>query len=554
MEGESVTISGIVTSSNQFGTNGPASIQDETGAISIYGSGFSGTVDIGDSVLITSTVTHFNGLTQLDFFDSGSRIDARVSQVRDVEPLILTLNEIKAQEWNGAELFESRLVRVNGIKINASGNFGSGSNYSISDSTGSLELRIDNNVSSIIGAAIPSGEIDIVGIIGQYKTNPPYNSGYQLLPRFIQDIVSDGTPLILTPVVASDITTNSLTVYFNTFRKGNSKVRYGLTRNLELDSVLVDESTTFHKVKIDGLQPNTSYYLKAFSSNENGTSVSSVISASTSSGISGLGEINSYFNFSVDTSAAMNGNSAKGNVDFSKILLERINAAKYSIDIALYSFDGLPEIANALLIAKNRGVKIRVVYENRPTQSSMQTLINGGIKVLKRLDNDGLMHNKFAVFDARDETPENDFLWSGSWNWTSNELNWPNNVIVINDPTITVAYTTEFEEMWGSDTEEPDISNARFGPNKTDNTVHNFNIGDKLVELYFSPSDAVESRIVTAVNTANSSIYFSLLIFTSNSIANSVISAYNSGSNDIRGIIDDVNASGSEYSLIRICW
>ncbi len=65
--GQVFTVTGIVTSANQFGTNGPGSIQDATAGLSIFGSGFAGQVQIGDSVTVTSTLTHFNGLTQFDF-------------------------------------------------------------------------------------------------------------------------------------------------------------------------------------------------------------------------------------------------------------------------------------------------------------------------------------------------------------------------------------------------------------------------------------------------------------------------------------------------------
>ncbi|MEJ2618389.1 MAG: hypothetical protein P8Z35_25765 [Ignavibacteriaceae bacterium] len=41
--------------------------------------------------------------------------------------------------------------------------------------------------------------------------------------------------------------------------------------------------------------------------------------------------------------------------------------------MAVYSFSGMPDIASALLVAKNRGVKIRVVYDSRNTQDNIQT-------------------------------------------------------------------------------------------------------------------------------------------------------------------------------------
>ena len=48
------TVSGIVTSSTEFGNNGPSSLQDNTAGISVYGSGFAGAVSVGDSVTIIS--------------------------------------------------------------------------------------------------------------------------------------------------------------------------------------------------------------------------------------------------------------------------------------------------------------------------------------------------------------------------------------------------------------------------------------------------------------------------------------------------------------------
>ena len=52
--GQSVTVSGIVTSSSQFGSSGAASIQDNTAGICVYGTGFPTSVNIGDSVVVTA--------------------------------------------------------------------------------------------------------------------------------------------------------------------------------------------------------------------------------------------------------------------------------------------------------------------------------------------------------------------------------------------------------------------------------------------------------------------------------------------------------------------
>jgi phosphatidylserine/phosphatidylglycerophosphate/cardiolipin synthase-like enzyme len=550
--GQVVTIAGIVTSSDQFGTNGAASIQDNTAGMCVYGSPFPTSVDIGDSVIVTAVLTQYNGLAEMSFQRPGASFQI-ISSGHQTEPDVITINDILTQTWNGVEEYEGKLVRVNNVTISGTGNFTSGTGYPITDGTGTSTLYIDNDVNSIIGTPIPSGEIDIIGIIQQYKYGPPFNSGYELHPRFIGDLVYDGTPLILSPVIAADIDTNSFTVYFNTARNGNSQVKYGLTPSLEMDSVIINDDTTYHVIPVLGLQPSTLYYFKAVSDNSVGRSESSLQSVSTSSANPSTGTINVYFNYSVDTTVAIPGNSASGNSDFKAHLLQRINQANYSIDLALYSFSGMQDVANAIIVAKNRGVKIRVVYDSRPTQNSMQALIDAGILLSKRPASlPGIMHNKFFIFDARDTILTNDWLWTGSWNVTSTELGWKNNVVEINDPTITAAYQTEFEEMWGSNNDIPNPANAKFGSEKTDNTPHYFNIGGREVQLYFSPSDGTTSKIINTVNTADQSIYMGLYVFTRDDIESAIHSRYNSGVTDIKGVIDQINESGSEFQTLSM--
>lgn len=551
---KSFTVTGIVTSTTQLGTSGPATVDDGTGGISIYGSAFAGKVKIGDSVTVTSTVEDYRGLTQFNFSSTGSSF-LNHKPGCSFDTVTVTLSEIANQAWNGLEEFESRLLRVNGVTIKASGNFTvttSGTNYSISDSTGTLELRIDKDVTSIVGTPIPVGPVDIVAVLGQYKSGTPYNSGYQLLPRFSSDIITYSRVPVLSSIYLSGVDTSSFTVNFSTSEDGNTKIIYGITADLELDSVIINDTTKVHSVTVSGLEPGTKYYYKVYSSNTYGTGESSLRTVYTLSNDStSTGQINVYFNFAVDTIVAIPGNKAEGNADFKAKLIERIDKAAYSIDLALYSFFGMDDIANALISAKNRGVKVRVVYDNRNMQASMQLLLNAGIGMSQRPAIDGIMHNKFLIFDARDDNPSNDWVWTGSWNVTSMELDWKNNIMEINDAQLASAYTTEFEEMWGSSTETPNSTNAKFGPYKSNNTIHTFTIGGRKVELYFSPSDQTESKIMNAMNTADSSIYFANLTFTSNGIFDNIKNAWDTGVKDIRGIIDNVNDNGSEFTNLK---
>ncbi len=545
--GNIFTITGIVTVGNEF--NSPSYIQDNTAGIAIYarGSGlFSASVKIGDSVAVTGKLTHFRGLTQFDPVYSFQVLDSN----KIVEPIVLTINDIKSQDWNGYEAYEGLLVRINNVTVSASGTWTGNTNYTITDSTGSMPLRIVNGT-NLVGQTIPTGKFDVIGALGAFKTSPPYDaSSYQLLPRNIYDIIMDLKPFILRPVVVSQITQNSFKVYFETMHEGNTEVRYGLTQDLEIGSFVDQTQTKYHQIFVSGLQPATRYYFRVYSTNQYGTSEGPLESVVTSSNGTSTGKINVYFNSTVDQTVAIPGNEAKGNVNLTEKLLERINSTEYSIDMCVYSFYNQPTIVNALIAARNRGVKVRIVYDKRTTQNSMQQLINAGFLISKRPSGSGIMHNKFFVFDGRDSNPNNDWVWTGSWNLSADEGSWLNNVIEINDFNLAQAYTKEFEEMWGSTTDTPNVSQAKFGPYKTDNTTHYFTISGKEVQLYFSPTDQTTSKIRNTLLTADSTIFFALLTFTRSDLANAIATRVNSGVL-LRGIIDNVNDSGSQYLFLK---
>ncbi len=293
--------------------------------------------------------------------------------------------------------------------------------------------------------------------------------------------------------------------------------------------------------------------LTTFMPNINGKILVAVFGLFIFFNVAALGEINVYFNQSVDHSYAYNGNEAEGDCDFAQILYNRINNAQCSIDMAVYSFDlnvyPYP-LSNAIIDAYNRGVIVRVVYDNRSIQNGIQYLINAGIPVLQRTDNEGLMHNKFYIFDARNSSTDDDWVVTGSWNATiSGTWNNYQNIVEIQNADLAEAYTTEFQEMWGSTGNYPNASNARFGNNKYDNTPHLFLIDGVEVELYFSPSDNTTSHIIQQIQSAQNSVCFALLAFTRYDIANALQVQSISGA-EIYGIIDDANATGSQWSYL----
>src|SRR5574338_1342144 len=500
--GDLVTIIGVVTVSDQFGS--PSYVQDNSGGISIFGSSFSNAVHIGDEVQVSGIITQFNGLNQLE----SPILHSIISTGNNIEPLLVTPAVLSNDGAGGIENYEGRLVRVNGVLVkDLNGNTVSNwayQNYMLTGSNASdtVQVRIDNNT-LLIGMVAPAGRFDMVGVLSQYKTSVPYIGGYQLMPRLPEDIIADG-PIIEKFPEESELTANSITLDWTTINQGTSRIRYGLTTDYELGVIEPDNDLrTDHSVTVSGLNTATIYNLQAFSVANSDTSFSGNIISSTTSAFPTTGEIKVYFNKNVNTSVS-SGVNANGNADFTSIVIQKINNAKRSIDVALYSLSGTPgaSIATALVNAKNRGVKVRVIgeYDNRTT-APWNTLISNGIPYINDTyginDGSGLHHNKFFIIDYRGGAPDSIWVISGSWNPTDpGTYDDTQNLILFQDVALAGAYTVEFQEEWGSSTDVPNSQNSRFGSRKLNNTPHNFVIGDSKVQSYFSPSDGTNYRIV----------------------------------------------------------
>lgn len=272
------------------------------------------------------------------------------------------------------------------------------------------------------------------------------------------------------------------------------------------------------------------------------------------------GAINVYFNHPVETTVAYTGNNATnlGNTVDSK-LIQLIDACQSTLDIAIYNSSSPSSstgIAGAINAAYARGVQIRVIYENSTTSSSpMIPLLNASIPRLASPSGSsyGIMHNKFVIFDANNANSNIPLVWTGSTNWTIPQIEGPdtNNVITIQDQALALGYKLEFEEMWGSNTMTPNVTNSKFGPFKTNNTPHNYIIGGKTIESYFSPSDGVNAKIINTINSANSDINIASMIITRSDIANAIINKYNSGITNTNVLVDSQVPTGTQLPNLQ---
>ncbi|MBL4604597.1 MAG: T9SS type A sorting domain-containing protein, partial [Flavobacteriaceae bacterium] len=170
--GELVTISGVLTVSDQF--RGSAYIQDATGGIAIFDAQVhgDGVFMIGDSITVTGTRSAFNDQIQLSTI---TEVTNNGLPNVPITPLTITLSQLGDHP--------AELVRIVNPSFPTPGDilFGN-SNYTLTDTSGTGELRIDNDVTTLVGLGQPDTCSEAIGVVGRFFTT------YQLLPRLKQDL------------------------------------------------------------------------------------------------------------------------------------------------------------------------------------------------------------------------------------------------------------------------------------------------------------------------------------------------------------------------------
>jgi len=125
-------------------------------------------------------------------------------------------------------------------------------------------------------------------------------------------------------------------------------------------------------------------------------------------------------------------------------IIKQIDNAESYIDIAMYSFTYEP-IAEAIIRAKNRRVKIRILMDKVQSQgkySKYEFFLDNEIAVIQDR-RAGIMHNKIAVIDGK-------VLFTGSYNWTKSakERNEENLLEFIGEEEIIKVYQERLDYLW----------------------------------------------------------------------------------------------------------
>ena len=135
------------------------------------------TVNEGDEVIVQGQISQFNGLLQIvpetvELVDADNML---------FDPTVVT--EL-------SEATESQLVTIENVMLvdpNDWTGAGSGFNVDVTDGTNTYTVRIDADV-NLYSMPAPTGTFNVTGLGGQFDNSSPFDGGYQLLPRYVEDI------------------------------------------------------------------------------------------------------------------------------------------------------------------------------------------------------------------------------------------------------------------------------------------------------------------------------------------------------------------------------
>jgi hypothetical protein len=179
--GVACELQGIVYGVNLRGNGLQFTLIDATGeGIGVFSASedFGYTVTEGDELVVRGTIDQFNGLTQIALEEL---------EVVSTGNSLLDPNDVSALD----ETTESSLITLLGVTLvdpAAWDDSGASFNVEVTDGTNTFTVRIDNNT-TLAGAANPGDALlSITGIGGQFDSDSPFDEGYQIIPRYLEDV------------------------------------------------------------------------------------------------------------------------------------------------------------------------------------------------------------------------------------------------------------------------------------------------------------------------------------------------------------------------------
>lgn len=211
--GKPATVRGVVTGVYTTAKVTRMYLQDDTGGLCLYGSPVT-CAALGDSIEATGTVVSYSGLTELSGKADAPLVVTKLGRASaPPKPASLSISQLNAAEQaDGSEPDESRLVTIANVFIHMSdgsapaegARFKGDTNYRLvpagaagaagPDTSAAYGLlRVQDaegceGLASLDGAAIPSGAMNVTGVVSQHADRTTGKGGYQLLPRTPADL------------------------------------------------------------------------------------------------------------------------------------------------------------------------------------------------------------------------------------------------------------------------------------------------------------------------------------------------------------------------------
>jgi len=187
--GQTVTISGIATcEATLFSTSGVSFyVQDSTAGINVYA--YEAPMDLspGEEWEITGEIKVYNGLTEI----SPSSVDdyEYVGNPGVPAPIQLARNQPVSEPLEGMLLAAGSPSLLQWVTVATSPSYaGGGYNFDVWNGQTVIPVRVNESTGVDVSGVAAGTRLFLKGIGGQYDSEEPYDSGYQLLPRYQTDI------------------------------------------------------------------------------------------------------------------------------------------------------------------------------------------------------------------------------------------------------------------------------------------------------------------------------------------------------------------------------
>jgi len=392
----SVEVQGIVTA--KF-SDILCYIQDESGGIAVYDQA-AAELKQGNEVKVKGLLADFNNLLEI------KDVSVEIIQENAEIPNSISFDNL---EDGFKEANEGMLLKFENITFTGNGSFTAGGSnvFPITDGQSEKQVYIQNGV-DIDGTPIPADVVTLVGIMGQY------NDAHQLQPRSLNDITfATGKPVISSALTQKNITQTGFEVCFATQNPGTTLVKYtgddgttGEVNNAEL--------TTDHCIILEELNPAVIYEVTAESAGSEGeVSISNAYYMVTESGSTGAIEV--HFNNPVDVMVATEEEAQYSENGFAQIIIDLINKAESTLDIAIYNLDDKNDIISAINAVHEKGVTVRMIIDSGVQEFRAESIkVGDNLKISppSQSAEDGIMHNKFIIVDANHEDPNKELKFT----------------------------------------------------------------------------------------------------------------------------------------------